>query len=97
MPTFRSPTYEMAFLPEPGSTEFAGLMRHYDFPVGYSVLITGGTADPYPGRTVPTPEAVSNADPVSGENVKGVFLGVREYTVTGGEQTILQAAGYTVT
>jgi len=70
-------------------------MRWYSFPVGYSVLITGGVVTPYPGRTVPTVDEMNAADSGSGENGKAVFLGGRSYTVTSEEETLLIAAGYT--
>lgn len=95
MPTFTPPTYEQGFLAEPGSNQAQGLMRHYDFNVGYSVLITGGTATPYPGRTVPSTDDINAADPGSGIGGRAAFLGGRTYTITSGEETILQAAGYT--
>ena len=72
-------------------------MRHYDFNVGYSVLISGGVATPYPGRTGPSQADIDAADAGSGVGGKAAFLGGRDYEITAGEQTILEAAGYTVT
>lgn len=95
MPTFTPPTYEQAFIREEGSNQAQGLMRHYDFPVGYSVLITGGVATTYPGRTVPTQDDIDAADSGSGFGGKAAFIGGRTYTITSAEETILQAAGYT--
>lgn len=97
MPTFTPPTYQQGFLDEPGANQAQGLMRYYDFPVGYSVLITGGVASTYPGQTVPSTDEINAADSGSGIGGKAAFLGGRTYTVTSAEQTILQAAGYTVT
>lgn len=72
-------------------------MRHYDFSVGYSVLITAGVATPLPGRSAPTQDDIDAADAGSGMGGKAAFLGGRIYTVTSAEQTILEAAGYNVT
>lgn len=95
MPTFTPPTYQKRFAPErEGGFD---LMRHYQFPVGYSVLITGGVATPSPGRTVPTQSDIDAADDGSGFGGKAAFIGGRTYTVTSAEKTILEAAGYTVT
>ena len=95
MPTFTPPTYENRFAPErPGGFD---LMRFYRFPVGYSVLITGGVATPHPGRTVPSTDEINSADVGSGFGNRAAFIGGRTYEVTAGEKTILETAGYAVT
>lgn len=98
MPTFTPPTYEAPFLPEThcGYPEKYAVMRFYSYPVGYSVLITGGVATDSPGTTAPTPAQIAAADSGSGENGKAWFRGGIEYAVTSTEQTILEAAGFTV-
>lgn len=96
MPTFTPPTYEQAFIREEGSNQAQGLMRHYDFSVGYSVLITGGVATTYPGRTVPTQDDIDAADSGSGLGGKAAFIGGRVYEVTEEEGSLLSSAGYTV-
>jgi len=72
-------------------------MRWYSFPVGYTVIITDGVASALPGRTVPTTAELAAADAGSGDGGKAVFSNGVTYTVTAGEQTILETAGYTVT
>ena len=69
-------------------------MRYYTFPVGRSVLITGGVATTFPGTTAPTTQDILAADSGSGEEGRAAFLGGRTYTITAGEETILNAAGY---
>ena len=94
MPTFTPPTYTQGFLPE--RKDDWSLMRWYDFQVGRSVLITGGVASVYPGVVSPSQDDINAADAGSGMGGKAAFIGGRTYTVTAGEQTILEAAGYTV-
>ena len=66
-----------------------GLLRYYrGDPVGYTVLIESGVATPYPGMRAPSPDRIRAAD--------AYFRGGCTHTVTAGEQTILQTAGYTV-
>lgn len=81
------------------NTEHVSLWRHYGTPIatGYSVLITGGVATASPGRISPTAGDIAAADAGSGEGGKAWFRGGITYTVTSAEQTILEAAGYTVT
>jgi hypothetical protein len=86
MPNFSPPTYSQAFLPE---KDGPNLMRYYDFQVGYSVLIEGGVATPYPGETSPETSRVKAAD--------AAFIGGRTYTITAGQATILTTAGYEIT
>jgi len=94
---FTPPTYEQAFLPEDEQRPDVGIMRRISFPVGYSVLITNGSATPYPGKTSPTGDEILAADPGSGAAGRAAFLGGGVYIVTDAEKTILEAAGYTVT
>ena len=79
--------------------DHVSMWRHYGTPIatGYSVLITGGVATPSPGRVSPTAGDIAAADAGSGEGGKAWFRGGITYTVTSAEQTILEAAGYTVT
>lgn len=91
---FTPPTYNIPYKRE-GKYN---LWRWYDGPpVGYTVLIVSGVASELPGRVSPTTDELEAADSGSGWNGKAVFLGGRAgYTVTAGEKTILEAAGYTV-
>lgn len=83
MASFTPPTYN-----QNGGDK--GVFRYYSGdPVGWSVLIEGGVATPYPGLRAPRPDRVAAAD--------AFFKGGSTYEVTGGEQTILTTAGYTVT
>jgi hypothetical protein len=95
MPTFTAPTYRIPFNDEKINKP-RHLMRWFSLPVGYTVLITGGVATPLPGRTVPTVSELAAADAGSGDGGKAVFSNGVTYTITSGEQTILEAAGYTV-
>jgi hypothetical protein len=61
------------------------------------VIITSGVANASPGYATATVDQFNNADAGSGENGLAVFRGGVTYTVTAGEDTILTAAGYTVT
>lgn len=100
MPEFIPPTYGVPIKPETQGGESAkySMWRHYNtpIPVGYSVLITSGTATPSPGTVSPTTTNIQNADAGSGEGGKAWFRGGITYNVTSAEETILEAAGYTV-
>lgn len=87
MATFEPPTYQVRNLPE--RNDGYSLMRYYSEPFGYSVLIEGGVATPFPGELAPSMDRIAAAD--------AVFMGGHKHTVTAGEQTILETAGYTVT
>lgn len=98
MPSFTPPTYKGALAPEPGIFKRFSLWRFYNYrDVGYHVLITSGVATPSPGRVGPQSSEIDAADAGSGENGKAWFRGGITYTITAGEDTILQAAGYTTT
>lgn len=76
----------------------ASLWRYYrQLPVGYHVLITSGAATASPGVASVTTQDIEDADSGSGEGGKAWFRGGLTYTVTAAEDTILTAAGYTVT
>ena len=92
---FTPPTYRVSFADENESGP--SLMRWFSFPVGYTVIITGGVATPYPGVAVPRSSTMEAADAGSGDNGKAVFRNGVSYTVTDAERTALRAAGYTVT
>ncbi len=94
MPTFKPPTYEQVFNPEPGATDRSGLMRYYHFPVGYSVIITNGQVTAYPGTTTPTQAEIDAADVGSGYGGKAVFIGGHVYEITASEANLLTNAGY---
>jgi len=95
MPTFTPPTY---FTPWNGDKGPRDLLKWYDgIPTGYSVLITSGAASTHPGVVSPSQDDIDAADSGSGFGDRAAFIGGRSYTVTSGEQTILEAAGYTVT
>lgn len=95
MPTFAPPTYNK---PIPREKAHDALWRYFDgIPVGYTVLITSSAASTYPGLVAPTEDVLAAADAGSGHNGKAAFIGGHSYTITSGEQTILEAAGYTVT
>lgn len=100
MPTFTPDTYTIPLNDESqgGHGERYSMWRHYQgvIPTGYSVLITSGTATASPGRVSPSADDIANADSGSGEGGKAWFRGGITYTVTAAEQTILEAAGYTV-
>lgn len=100
MATFTPTTYNRPINPEStGHGEKYSMWRHYGspIPVGYVVIITGGTANASPGGIGLTADDWAGADSGSGEGGKAIFRGGITYTVTAGEQTILEAAGYTVT
>lgn len=63
--------------------------------VGYNVIITGGVANASPGAVGSDADTIAAADAGSGEGGKAWFRGGITYTITGTEDTILQAAGYT--
>ena len=88
MPSFTPPTYDGPTADERHPHKYQ-LFRHYrGTPSGYTVLIESGVATPYPGMLAPTPDRIRAAD--------AYFRGGCTHTVTAGEQTILQTAGYTV-
>jgi hypothetical protein len=99
MPTFTPDTYTDA--PPVEKVNHGpdySLWRYYGGrEVEYVVIITSGAANASPGSVSPTVAQKNAADSGSGENDKGIFYGGRTYTVTAGEDTILTAAGYTVT
>jgi len=102
MPTFTPPTRTERIPPDRIEQRFggrAGLFRHYGQPiaVGYSVLITSGVASASPGVVSPDVNQLAATDAGSGEDGKAWFTGGKTYTVTSAEQTILEAAGHTVT
>ena len=91
---FTPPTYTMPFN---GTKKHGDLYRYYDGIItGYSVRIASGVATASPGRTFFSQDEIDAADDGSGVGGKAVFLGGHVYTVTSGEKTILEAAGYTV-
>ena len=100
MLTFSPPTYKIPINPETQGGEGAehSLWRQYlgVIPVGYSVLITSGTATTYPGVASPSADDVAAADTGSGEGGLAWFRGGIEYTITSAEKTILEAAGYVI-
>lgn len=75
------------------------LHRFYGGPVKeYSVFIEGGVATTFPGRIGYTMADVNSADAGSGYGGRAAFVGGFVWDeITAGEQTILEAAGYTVT
>jgi hypothetical protein len=105
------PTFTPPLSPQPPPTEEIGhskkfsLWRWYSddtvgfIPYGRTVIITSGVAAPLAaeGPRTFTPDDHIAADTGSGEAGQAVFRGAHTYTVTAGEDTILTAAGYTVT
>lgn len=89
MPTFSPPTLSIPI------DRDHPLWKFYDQTGSYSVLITGGTATTFPGKQGVTQDEIDAADSGSGFGGKAAFIGGREYTITAGEKTILDAAGYT--
>jgi len=72
------------------------MWRFYrQLPIGYHVLIESSVVSASPGLTSITTEDVDDADSGSGEGGKAWFRGGLTYTITAGEKTILDAAGYT--
>lgn len=102
IPTFTPPTYNLNIPDRREETQGAAndnmFWGHYGkaIPTGYSVLITGGVATASPGTITPTAGDIADSDSGSGEGGKAWFRGGNVYTVTSAEQTILEAAGYTV-
>ena len=94
MTTFTPPTY---FVPRSAKGDPRHeLWKHYDgIGTGYAVLITSGAASTFPGLATPAQDAINAADAGSGEGGLAYFAGARTYTITSGEKTILDAAGYT--
>ena len=105
MPTFSPTTYKLGLKDESlgGHAPKWSLWRHYAgvITTPYVAWIRGGVANPSPGGSATTglsdPTHADVADSGSGENDLAIFVGGRTYTVTDSEQTILVAAGYTVT
>ena len=95
MPTFTPPTYEAYLRSYPGHPSYR-LWRYYDgIYTGYAVLITSGVATPLPGLATPSQDQIDAADSGSGEAGIAYFAGGHgAYTITSGEKTILDAAGY---
>jgi len=85
MPTFTPPDYEVL---NPKNRPDTGILR-FKHSRGWTVLITDGAATPTPGIASPSPAAVAAST--------SAFVGGHVYTVTSGERTILESAGYTVT
>ena len=72
------------------------LWKFYDgITTGYAVLITSGAASTFPGLATPSQDQIDAADAGSGDGGLAYFAGGRSYTITAGEKTILDAAGYT--
>ena len=103
MPTFTPTTYN---LPISGKEQVLGgdanhesMWRHYGspIPVGYVVIITSGAANASPGSISPSVDTMAGADEGSGDGGLAIFSRGATYTVTNAEDTILTAAGYTVT
>lgn len=93
MPTFSPPTFNVRV----DAREGAGPTERVNFSRGRSVRIVGGVASTYPGEGFLTGADIDAADAGSGYDGKAVFLGGHVWTVTAGEETILNAAGYTTT
>ena len=101
MPTFSPSTYDT---PKPHEvnaphTDRYSLWRYFSdgIPTARVVIITGGVANASPGFETPSVAQMNDADVGSGTAGKAIFHGGQTYTVTSGEDTILTAAGYTVT
>ena len=101
MPTFAPTTYDVPKHPEVDGNHDRrySLWRYFSdgIPTSYTVIITGGVANASPGYQNASVDQLNAADSGSGVAGKGVFEGGRSYTVTSAEDTILSAAGYTVT
>jgi hypothetical protein len=101
MPTFAPTTYDVPKIPEENAPHHPlySLWRYFSdgIPTSYVVVITSGAANASPGYATPSVDQLRNADTGSGEAGKAIFHGGQTYTVTAGEDTILTAAGYTVT
>ncbi len=74
------------------------LHRFYGGPTSeYSVFITGGVATPFPGSRGYTMAQVNAADEGSGYGGRAAFIGGYLWgELTGSEESILEAAGYTI-
>lgn len=87
MATFTPPTYEAYPRSYPGHPSYR-LWKHYDgIYTGYAVLITSGVASIFPGVATPSQDDINASS--------SYFGGGRTHTITSGEKTILDAAGYT--
>jgi hypothetical protein len=99
MATFTPGTWDQSKLPEEGGPHAPthSMWRYFTdgIPREYVVIITSGVANASPGYATPSVAQFNNADSGSGENGKAIFRGTNTYTITAGEDTILQAAGYT--
>ncbi len=101
MPTFAPTTYDVSKHAEvhgPHEDRY-NLWRYFSdgVPTPYVIIIAAGAANASPGHATPSVDQLNAADSGSGEAGKGIFYGGYSYTVTSGEDTILSAAGYTVT
>ena len=101
MPTFSPTTYDVPKPPEVDGPHDArySMWRYFSdgIPTSYVAIITAGVANASPGYTNPSVDQMNGADAGSGEAGAAIFHGGTTYTVTSGEDTILTAAGYTVT
>ncbi len=101
MPTFAPTTYDVPKVPEQNAPhdDRYSLWRYFSdgIPTSFVAIITAGVANAAPGYQNPTVDQMNGADSGSGEAGKAIFHGGQTYTVTSGEDTILSAAGYTVT
>ena len=87
------PSAQRAFGPEVGN--HIDLLSRYTYEDCKTILIESGV-----GRIQHTPDTnqVAAADSGSGEGGQGVFNGGKVYTITAGEQTIIEAiTGYDAT
>ena len=102
MPTFTPTTQPDQTIPivaEGGHEARYSLWRYFQghIPSSYIVVIAAGVANASPGYATPSVDQMNAADAGSGVAGRAVFHGGYTYTVTSGEDTILTAAGYTVT
>ncbi len=101
MPTFAPTTYDVPKHPEVDGNHDRrySLWRYFSdgVPTSYTVIITSGSANASPGYQNASVDQLNAADSGSGEHGAAIFEGGQTYTVTSGEDTILTAAGYTVT
>ena len=80
--------------PEQNHKGVPDFWRFYrQLPVGYHVLITGGSATAFPGVQGVTTEELDDADSGSGEGGKAWFRGGQTYRITGAEYDDIAAAG----
>jgi len=101
MATFTPTTYNEAITGEEQhnlSLPHISMWRHYGgvIPTGYVVLITSGVANASPGSISPSIDDMAGADSGSGDGGLAIFSRGATYTVTAGEQTILETAGYSM-